>query len=200
MEAVTGILVNEQRKARVRSLDFRDLFLGDTGILLAEMQHGGAARSFVLEVVDLTAVVAGSGSRLHSGSRQPGKGTAPAVADDADLARSLDRIHGGGDVLQGILPRYLAADFPAGRHIGLIVAQLHTLLDPVEQSRRDRQIALGGKTVGHGADVAVGAEDFLDDDQPAARLSGRLGLVGVERMAVGGLERDGLAHVDVLPE
>ena len=65
------------------------------------------------------------------------------------------------------------------------VAELDAALDPVEQRRRDREIAVGRIAVADRPDVAVDPEDLLHDDQPAARPPRGLGAIDAEPVAVG---------------
>ena len=103
---------------------------------------------------------------------------------------SLDVLqHAGGG--QG-LDRSLVAKALA--HVILGVAQLHSRLDAMKAGRRDRQIAFGRVAIGHMADVAVDAKDFLDHHHGAARGAGGAGFVGGHRGAVGGLEFDQGSH------
>jgi len=74
------------------------------------------------------------------------------------------------------------------------VADVEALLRAVEHRRRDRHVAVGGIAVGDVLDVAVHAEDLLDDDDGAARFPRRIGAVGVELVAVGCSELDHFAH------
>src|SRR5205814_6653084 len=55
-------------------------------------------------------------------------------------------------------------------------------------------VAIGGVAVGDALDVAVDAEDFLDHDDGAARLTRGVGAVGVELVAIRCRELNHFAH------
>ena len=86
----------------------------------------------------------------------------------------------------------------AGGLAVVVVGELDAPLPAVEEGRRDGQIAFPGKPVGDLADMAVDAENFLDDDDAALGaafgVAFRPSAVGVEFMAVGRRQSDGLAH------
>src|SRR5690606_801403 len=98
------------------------------------------------------------------------------------------------DVGERLVERHLLAERPAAGHVVGAVAELDATLDPVEQRRRDDDVALPGIIVAHRADVAVHPEDLLHDDQRAARLARRIGPVHAETMPVGGGTLYDLAH------
>ena len=110
------------------------------------------------------------------------------------LDRGLDVLHhaGRGQRLDRRLQR------EAGRHVVLAVAQFDARLDAVEGRRRHRQVALRCIAVGDRADVRVDAEDLLQHDDRALGGAGRLGDVGGEGEAVGGLQVDECTHGGLL--
>ena len=125
----------------------------DGVVLLAEMELHRAVRLLVREVRHAAAVVAdrgGEGARARGGD--PRDRAAPAVADAAADARDL--LGRRLDVGERIRARPLADGAAAGDVVGA-VAELDAALDPVEQRRRDRDVALCRIVVAHRADVAV---------------------------------------------
>ena len=138
-------------------------------VLLAEMQLHRAVRLLVREVRHAAAIVAdrgGEGARARGGD--PGDRAAPA-ADDADLPDARDLLGRRLDVGERILERDPLADGAAAGDVVGAVAELDAGLDPVEQRRRDDDVALCRIVVAHRADVAVDPENLLRDDQGAAR-------------------------------
>jgi hypothetical protein len=80
----------------------------------------------------------------------------------------------------------------AAPEVRLAVAELHARFAAVKQIRRQRVEAGGGEPVADRADMAVDAEDFLDDHHAARGLAGGGGQIRRER-AIGGLDGDVLA-------
>src|SRR6266446_3835029 len=77
-----------------------------------------------------------------------------------------------------LLRRRVADAAAVVRDVRLLVARLEAALDSVEDRGRDGQVAVLREAVGDVLDVVIHAEDILDHDQRAPRLSGRRGLVG----------------------
>jgi len=73
----------------------------------------------------------------------------------------------------------------------LRVADVEAALAAIEERRRDCEIPVGRVAVRDAADMAVDAEDLLDDDERAAGLAGGLGAIGGKAMAVRCSEFDG---------
>ena len=156
----------------------RDLFGGDHAT--AVVRHGGAQAAEFF-------------------GRLPGEQAAEAEADDADLAAA-----GLGHVVDGCLdvlhdPRawqghHGGFQCNAGLHGGFVVAGVHALFNPLEDGRRNRQVALGGEAVGDLLDVRIHAKDFLQDNHGGLGLARRLGHVRGESEAVCGLEVDEFTH------
>jgi hypothetical protein len=74
------------------------------------------------------------------------------------------------------------------------IAEFEARLDAVEESGRDREIALRGVEVGGLADVLVRAENLLQDDDGALRGAGGPGQIGADRLAVLAGKGDLLSH------
>ena len=66
---------------------------------------------------------------------------------------------------------------PNDSHHAYAAMALDAGLDVVEELRGEGEVALGGEGIGNGADVMIHAENFLNDDNRAFRLTGRVGLV-----------------------
>ena len=103
--------------------------------------------------------------------------------------------YGGGGVAHRLLVAEALAHGAALGDAGLVIADVDVALDPVEERRGKRGIALGGEAFGDGAHVPVDAEDLLDDDEAAFRLALRLGDIGADGLAVARLQLDGAAHM-----
>jgi len=58
----------------------------------------------------------------------------------------------------------LAVDFHCLLAVCAVVAEFHARLDAPENVRCEGDVTIGRVLVGHGADMRVHAEDFLDDD------------------------------------
>src|SRR5882762_1694113 len=187
--------VEEDLLLRMLGGELLHAFGRDHRVLLAEVAHHRDARLDVGVVEDAAAVVRHRGSQpRHLCRGHPRDEAAPAIADDADLARRRCGLHGGFDVFHGEVERDLGAQLAAFLDIGRRVAEVDVLLHAVEHRRRDRHVAVGGEAVGHFLDVAVDAEDFLDHDDGAARFAGGVGAVGGEPLAVRCGQFDDLAH------
>ena len=175
----------------------------DGGVVLAEVHHHRHRRVLVGEGRCTTAVVGDSGGE-HVGrlDRRTGHEHAPpAEPDDTDLGLAGRARHGGrggAHIEQRLVVVELAApgDAPPDLDVRRLVGELDTPLDPVEQRRRDGHVAVRRVAVDHGTDVAVHAEDLLDDHHGAVHsgIARRIGAVGVELEAVGGGECHVLPH------
>jgi dienelactone hydrolase len=158
-------------------LDGLDVFSGDELVAPApEEQHGRLdflkpfeQRDFVEGMGrDAASVVGNAAGQRDGHGRQRGHAAAHAVADGCDgeallvepFERSTDvrgeaRIRGG-----------LRVSSP-GRHIRIAAFESRTR--PMEQLRRDRQIAFTGETLRDVTNVGVHAENLLEDDESGAR-------------------------------
>ncbi len=106
--------------------------------------------------------------------------SAEAVADHADLAGLSGGGAGSGNVGQDLLEVERAAgDVAADGDVVFGVAELDARPLAVEDRRGDGEVAGRCVSIGHRTDVAVDAEDLLDDDD--APMSGALGLGTVGR-------------------
>ena len=131
---------------RVRLLEGFDAVQRHPLVAVGQVRHHrhlGLARDFVR--LRHAAAVVGRGGRqaIQRARRAPGQQSAPAVADDADLAAAGlgGVVDGGLDVLHHagcaqVLHRLLEAKALA--HVGFGVAQLHARLDAVEGAGRHR--------------------------------------------------------------
>ena len=90
--------------------------------------------------------------------------------------------------------RCLRLQLPPARDVVGQVAQVDARLDPVEERRGDRDVALRGVALADAPDVAVDAEDLLHDDQPAARGALRLRSPCRDLRAVGSGQFDPASH------
>ena len=118
---------------------------------------------------------------------------AHAEADYGHLAAVRPQVGDTGiDVGQRLAMIERLHQLEAAPEIRLAVTELHTGLAAVEQVRRQRVETRRGEPVTDRADVAVDAEDFLDDDHVASRFAGGGSQIRRER-AIGGLDGDVLA-------
>ena len=172
---------------RLRSADCLDRIHRDAAVLAAEMHQNRAFRRLVPEIIDLAAIIADrGGDAVQPRRRQPGQRATPAIAGDAGL--QAGQCPGGRlDIEKRSVPIHPPLQFPSGCNVVGVVAQLHPTLDPVEQGRGDRLVSIRREPVGHGADVRIDAENFLDDNDPAARFALGFRDVGVQFMPVGSL-------------
>ena len=181
----------------VGGFDGLGLFERNRSVDFAPLEHDRALGLFVDQRGDRATVVghragnAGQAARGH-----PGDHAAPAVADDASLAGGFAVFERCCDFLERVIQIDLLHDLDAGSDIGLGVAGFILALDSVEERRCDRQVAVGGKTVGDAADVLVRAEDLRSHDDQAARLAGGLCDVCVELVSVRCFQLNSLTHVD----
>src|SRR6266581_3303617 len=177
-------------------LDLLPVLLGDGRVGLAPVEDHRTLRLLRRRVADAAAVVRdGRRHAVDARCGQPGHGAAEAVADHADLEAGLLRLlDGRADVLHRVVDRQLAAHGAAALDVRLLVARLEAALDSVEDRGRDGQVAGLREAVGDVLDVVIHAEDLLDHDQRAPRLSGRRGLVGGELVSVFGGQVDHLSH------
>src|SRR5262245_20008258 len=160
------------------------------------MQKHRAAGPLGGEVRHGTAVVAdGRVEPVDASGRQPGDRAAHAIADHADLVLVLlERLDGGPHVDHHGVPADLAPDLAAPDDVFLLVAELDVGLDPVEERRRQRHVAIGSVAVADAPDVRVHAKDLLDDDDTAPGLTRRVRAVATEPVAVLRLQRHVLTH------
>src|SRR6266566_2059389 len=183
-------------EVRVVLLDLLPVLLGDGRVGLAPVEDHRTLRLLRRRVADAAAVVRdGRRHAVDARCGQPGHGAAEAVADHADLEAGLLRLlDGRADVLHRVVDRQLTAHGAAALDVRLLVARLEAALDSVEDRGRDGQVAVLREAVGDVLDVVIHAEDLLDHDQRAPRLSGRRGLVGGELVSVFGGQVDHLSH------
>ena len=172
----------------------------DRVILVAEMHLDRHARRIVGRAGgDPTAIAAHRACEaVEVAAADPGDVTAEAIADQPHLAGIRYRLRGGVDIGEDPLVAQAPAKLAPLAEGDLVIAELNALLGAVEQRRRDRRITLPGEHVDEMLDVAVDAEDFLNDDDAALRGAGGVCPVAVERVAVTGGKRHGLSHVSVL--
>jgi hypothetical protein len=108
---VTATLVAVESMTRRVNMDFDslvprrpyfvDLRKGDRMVGLAKMELHRAVGFLARNAADAAAVLGRRGGKaLESRRRDPGEKAAPAIADDADLARGLHRVARGGDIDQ----------------------------------------------------------------------------------------------------
>src|SRR5712692_9474330 len=199
-EPVPGGHIDVQGQVGLRGPDARVVLGRDGLVRLAEMEEDGTARRLGGGIGHAAAVVADGGPHaVHARGSQPGQGAAQAIADHAHLeALARQRLHGRADVLDHVVHVDLAADAAAELDVLRLVAGLEAALGAVEDGRGQRHVALRGEAVGHLLDVAVDAEDLLDDYEAA--LGGALGgrPVARELVAVFRCQRDHLAHTWIL--
>ncbi len=181
---------------RVRLLERPHALERDVRVLVAEVRHrrhGGLARRLAAHR-HAAAVIRHRGRQpRHLLGSAPRQQPAPAIADDAHLARARREVHRSLDVLQHPRERQRLDGGLQARpalHVVRRVAELHAGLHPVERGRRDREVAGGRVAIGDGADVRVDAEDLLQHDDGALGRMRRLADVGGGLEAVGGGERD----------
>ncbi len=79
-------------------------------------------------------------------------------------------------------------------HVRALVGKLHVSLDPVEDGRSDGQKAIFRIAVGYIANVLIDAEYLLHDDQAADRRSCWSGYIGIQLMAVTGMQFYSFTH------
>ena len=169
-------------------------------VLLAEVRHhrhGWVARRLGAGRHAATVVRRGGGQALERAGRAPGQQTTPAIAHDADLASLRGVVDGGlhvGHHAWGWQGFHSGFQFLASLHVGLGVAEFNTGFDAVERGGCDREVAISSVTIGHGADVGVHAEDFLQHHHGATRLAGGLRHVGGKFETIGRCEFDRLTH------
>src|SRR5216683_2271634 len=199
-EPVPGSGIDVHGQVGLRGPDARVVLGRDGLVRLAEMEEHGTARRLRGGVGHAAPVVADGGpDPVDARGSQPGQGAAQAIADYAHLeALARLRLHGGADVLDHVVHVDLAADAAAELDVLRLVAGLEAALGAIEDGRSQRHVALRGEAVGHLLDVAVDAEDLLDDDEPALRgaLGGRP--VARELVAVFRCQRDHFAHAGFL--
>ncbi len=176
-------------------------------VLAAEMRHHRAQRlaAAFLGPGHAAAVVADGRRQLRQAAgRAPGQQSAPAKAHGPHFLAGGggQPVHGGTDVLRHARRRQsfgLGLELAALLHVGIAVAQLHAQgvagCQAVEQRRRHGRKAPCGKTLGHGADVAVDAEDLLQHHHGPAQRAFRNGRPGRQQATVGGLQIQELAGV-----
>src|SRR5690606_24345682 len=129
-------------------------------------EHHRTFRLQTGEVGDAPAVMRRrAGQAVDFSGRLPGHRAAPAIADDADFSRPLQRLYRGSDVLDRIIEAGLLHQAAADLDFRLGVAALVTALHAVEHRRRNHLITVGGVTVGHRTDVAVDTENLHDHHQ-----------------------------------
>ncbi|KAG0771827.1 hypothetical protein G6F22_016167 [Rhizopus arrhizus] len=157
--------------------------------------HRGLGR--LIEELHVARTVVADRGQTQAHCRQHRHGTAPAVADRADLAVGSKPGCRGADHFQCLLHAQRGNPFQADLHalgaVGEGIGVGIGAVDQVEERRRQHRVALGGEALGHAADVRVGAEDFLHHHQPATRGAFRQGLPGPYR-AVMGIQGDPLGH------
>ena len=184
VETMVGI-VDMDRQVRMVVADRLDMFRGDVLILLPEMQHDGAFRCFRRFFVNAPAIVAdGRGDAVQAGGGNPGKVTAPAVADDR-LGGIWQRGKTALDILQYVFIDRAGFQGAALGDVVRCVAKFRIRRDPVEQGRGDTVEPVFGKAVAHRFDVRVDAENLLQNDKAALRDASCFRLVGRELMTVG---------------
>ena len=138
------------------------------------MQHQRTAyrANFVEPLFDSDAVIADRRFDVAARGRQVGEHPAQAKTDRADLAIAFghraQRAHRVGDVLDRLVGIEAREKIESRLDLGLRVAQLDTRLNPPEQVGRDRNVALFGVTVGDFAQIAVDAENLLQQHEPRA--------------------------------
>src|SRR6516225_11120858 len=177
-------------------LDGLDVAHRDAGVLLAEVHLGWALGRLVDQLDDVAAVVAHRPRKpVRLGGGQERYRAAQAEADDADRSLLLELVdrrlrvaqHGGkiriGHELAGI-----------GDLVGRIAA-FEARLRAVEQGRGDGDETFGRQPIADRADVAVDAENLLNDHDAAHGRALRIGPIGAQLVLVGGGEPELLAHV-----
>ena len=94
---------------------------------------------------------------------------------------------GGGDVGHDVIEVFVALGlvFAADGHVFVGIVELDPPFEAVEDGRRDGKISFRRVTVGDVADMGVDAENFLDDDDGAFRITLGPGPVGGKFVAVG---------------
>jgi hypothetical protein len=166
-------------------------------ILRTEMQHDGAARAVGEEFRDLSAVIADSGGGMETSGSKPGERTTPTETDNADfLVRSALRgvSDDGGNIEEGFVETDLRGDLHAARGIGGVVFEFDAGLNAVEERGSHGGETLAGVIIDERTDVAVDAEDFLDDDDGGSGGGGGLGGIGAEAVTVRGGQLNVGAH------
>ena len=124
--------------------------------------------------------------------RTPRDRPAPAVTERRDLACAFQPGLGCFEIDEGFLPGNFAAQIPAGHRVFLGIGQFDPGTDTVEQCGGHHVIAMLRIALADAPDVAGDAENFLQQDDAAARRFVRPRLVGAEAVAVARLQRDGL--------
>src|SRR6185437_10276451 len=192
VESVAGALVDVEDPLRVRRLQPVDLGERDALVGRAEViEHRAPGRLVGLPRI---AVIDDRAGDRQLASRAVGERSAPAVADGADTPRMPDDRDGGREVLQGLLGLQLLHIPPSLVHARAVIAQLYAATDAIEELRCDCGVALCRKAVGHGADVGVDAEDFLNHHDRTPGAGRRGGKVGLELVTVTGHEGREVAH------
>ena len=77
----------------------------------------------------------------------------------------------------------------------LVVSEIDTFLDTVEQGRCYGEISLTCEIVGSVPDLAVDPENLLDHNKASAGRAFRVGPVGIQDMAIGCFECNRLSHM-----
>jgi hypothetical protein len=195
IEGVAGV-VPEYLDFRMRGVESFHVGGGNVRVLAAEMEHDGAAGFFGGVIADAAAVVADCRGGMEAHGGEPGDGAAKAIADDADffVCRARGEFQCSSDIKERLLRIEFGYETHRGLHIGSFVAEFDAGADTVEDGGRDDKEAIPRPAIGHGTNVSIHAEDFLDDDQAGDRLARRPGDVGAELVAVGCAERNRFAH------
>jgi hypothetical protein len=191
VEAVAGFFVKVDGKIGVSLLDFLDFGGGDVSIFGAEMHDDGTTRFFGCEFGDLPTVIADGRSGVVARRRKPGKRATETETNNADFLNVREPCGVGecrGDIEQSLFHANLFDDLHATSDVGGVVVELNAGLHAIEEAGSQGDEALGGVVVDDGTNVAVDAEDFLNDDDGRSGGGGGLGEIGVKPMAVGGGE------------
>ena len=80
----------------------------------------------------------------------------------------------------------LGLEAAADSFVIILVDEIDIRLEAVEDGRRDGDIAFGGETIHDVANMAVDAENLLNDDDGAFRRTVWVGAVGAQLVPVGG--------------
>src|SRR6476619_4905556 len=137
--------------------------------------------SFAQQIVETDAVVADRGIAVGAGGAEKGEPPTQAIADHADLGAAARPQ--GGDAGGQVFDAFVCIEFlqqvePFLELIENIGIQFHTGLQPPEQVGGDDRIAVCRPGIGHGADVLVDAQDFLNDHDTRLGLARWHGEIG----------------------
>src|ERR1051326_3399996 len=179
-----GTLIDVYRHRRLGLMELRNARRWQGRVHVTNVSDYRTARLLIGEVRHHAAVISHCAWVVSPASRQPGKRSTPAEADDPHSARFGNRFTRRVEIIKRLVPApTLVAELGLAMAFH-VVGEHQAPLSSIVERRRNREITICGVKIAYCPKVIVDTVHFLRDHQPAFAIRFRPGHIGIQLMPV----------------